>query len=117
MPSHARVGAAGTQEFVAPGRAVSTDNVDLTAGIVQRRGQVVEEVEQVGIKMTYFSRAMVAEIVVELGQRFWYVIFATPVNDIESFIGMGMVKAKPVFRRGRGLKAATTGPAVRPATA
>jgi len=50
--------------------------------------------------MTYLSRTMVTEIVVEFGQRFWQVIFAPPVNDIESFIGMGMVKAKPVFRRG-----------------
>ena len=62
--------AAGTQEFVAPGRAVSADDVDLTAGIVQGRGQVVEQVEQVGIEMTYLSRAMVTQIVVELSQRF-----------------------------------------------
>ena len=48
--------------------------------------------------MMYLSRAMVAEIVVELGQRFWYVIFAAPVNNIESLIGVGVVKAKPVFR-------------------
>src|SRR5208283_3427639 len=41
MTSHARVCAAGTQEFVAPWRAVSADHVDLTAGIVQGRGQIV----------------------------------------------------------------------------
>jgi hypothetical protein len=71
VESHARVRAAGTQEFIAPWSAVPTDNVDLAAGIVQRRGQVVEQVEQVGIEMTYLSRTMVAEIVVERGQRFW----------------------------------------------
>jgi len=41
VASHDRVRAAGTQEFVAPRRAVPTDNVDLAAGIVQGRGQVV----------------------------------------------------------------------------
>jgi len=60
---------AGPQEFVAPGRAVSTDHVDLAAGIVERRGKVVEQIKQMGIEMTYLSGTMVAEIMVELGQR------------------------------------------------
>src|SRR5271170_6908474 len=46
VASHARIGAAGAEEFVAPGRAVSTDHVDLATGIVERRGQVVEQVKQ-----------------------------------------------------------------------
>jgi hypothetical protein len=53
--------AAGTQEFVAPWRSVSANNVDLTAGIVQGRDQVVEQVEQVRIEVTYLSSTMVAE--------------------------------------------------------
>ena len=52
--------AAGTQEFVAPWRAVPTDNVDLAAGIVQGHSQFVEQVEQTGIEMTYLSSTMVA---------------------------------------------------------
>jgi hypothetical protein len=71
MESHARLRAAGAQEFVAPWRAVPTDNVDLTLGIVQGRAQFVEQGEQAGIEMTYLSRTMVAQIMIEFGQRFW----------------------------------------------
>ena len=44
-----------------------------------------------------FPSTMVAEIVIEYGQRFRYIILADPINDIESLIGMGMIEAKPVF--------------------
>src|SRR5450631_3045659 len=40
VTSDPRVRAAGTQEFVAPGCAVSTDDIDLAAGMVQGRRQV-----------------------------------------------------------------------------
>lgn len=100
MDSYASVGTAGTQEFVAPGRSVSTDHVDLAAGIVHRTCQVVEQVEQMGIEMTYLAGTMVAEIAIELGQRIRQVIFAAAVNDIEPLIGMGVIKTTPVFDRG-----------------
>ena len=74
--------------------------LDLAARIVQGCGQVVEQIEQVGIEMTHLSRTMIAEIVVELGQRFWQVSIAAPINDIEPLVGVGVVKAKPVFRVG-----------------
>jgi hypothetical protein len=67
VASDARVLAAGAQELVAPWRSVSTDDIDLLAGMVQRRRQVVEEVKQVRIEMMHFACTMVAEMVVEFG--------------------------------------------------
>jgi hypothetical protein len=52
--------------------------------------------------MMYLSGTMIAEIEVEFGQRIRQVIFAAPVNDIESLVGMGVIKTKPVLARGRG---------------
>jgi hypothetical protein len=70
VASDARVKAAGTQEFVAPWGAVAADHIDLAAGILQGRRQVVEQVKQVRIKVMHFAGTMVAEIMVEFGQRF-----------------------------------------------
>ena len=53
MDGDARIRAAGTQKFVALWSAVSTDDIDLAAVIVNRRCQVVEQVEQMGIEMVY----------------------------------------------------------------
>ena len=58
------------QEFVTPRRTVSADHIDLPTGIIERRSQVVEQIEQVEIEMMNVSRTMVAEIMVELIHRF-----------------------------------------------
>jgi hypothetical protein len=50
--------------------------------------------------MMYLSCTMIAEIVGELGQSFRQVILAAPINDIEPLVGVGVIKAKPVFARG-----------------
>lgn len=102
IEGNARVRGARTQEFVARWRAVSTDDIDLAAVIVNGRCQVVEQVEQVGIEMVHISRAAVAEVVVEFGQGFRQVTLAAPVDNIESLVGMGVVEAKAVFARGEG---------------
>jgi hypothetical protein len=97
---HTCMCAASTEELVAPWRTVSTDNIDLAAGIVQGRSQVVEQIEQTRIEMVYLSRAMVAEIVVKFGQRLRDITITTPIDDIESLVGVGVIKAQPVFGRG-----------------
>src|SRR6516164_10680521 len=97
VASYAGMGASGTQNFVAPKRAITTDYVDFASGIVQRRNQVVQQVEQARIKVTNISCAMVAKIVVKCCQRFRHVGRAAPVNDVEPLVGVSMEKAKPVF--------------------
>src|SRR5689334_21590838 len=91
--------AAGTQEFVARWRAVSAKNVDVAAGIIHGRSQVIKQVEQVGIEMTYLSRAMIAEIMIDLGQCLRQISFAAPIYDIEPLVGVGVIKTEPVFAR------------------
>jgi hypothetical protein len=100
VQSHAGMRAAGAQEFIAPRSTVSTDNVDFAAGIVQGCGQVVEKVKQAVIEMTDLSRTVIAEVVVERGQRFRQVIVTAPINDAEPFVRVGATKAQPVFARG-----------------
>src|ERR1700728_1964289 len=43
---HAGVRAARAQKFVAPGRTVTANDIDFTAGIAERRGQVIKKVEK-----------------------------------------------------------------------
>src|ERR1035441_2088919 len=45
VESDARMRAAGSQKFVGLRRAVSTDHLDLAADIMQRCGEIVEQVE------------------------------------------------------------------------
>ena len=57
---HAGVRVARAQEFVAPRRAAAANHVDFTTGIAERRGQIVEKVEEAKIKMAYISSAVIA---------------------------------------------------------
>jgi hypothetical protein len=57
---HSGVRVARAQEFIAPGRTVAANHIDFTTGIVERRGQVVEKVEQARIEMTHISGTVVA---------------------------------------------------------
>ena len=97
VASHASVGVAGTQKFVAPRRTVSTDHVNFSVGVVQRCGQVMEQVEQARIEMMNVARTMVTKKMVERIQRSRYVGIAAPVNDVESLAGVCVIEAEPVF--------------------
>src|SRR5215472_11913607 len=91
------MGTSCTQKLVAPRRAIATDDVDFAIGIVQRRNQVVQQVEQARIKVTNISSAVVSQIVIECRQGFRHVGRAAPVHDVEPLVGVSMEKAKPVF--------------------
>src|SRR5271165_4098331 len=94
-----RVRTASAQELVGLRGSISTNHVDFTAWVVHRCGQVVEQVEQAGIETVNHSGDTVTEIVVEFGQCFRQVVVATPVDDLELLVGMGVIKAKAVFSR------------------
>lgn len=100
VASYASVRAAGTKEFVAPGRAVDADHIDVATGIVVSQGEVVEQVEEPGIEVTHLARTVVAEIVIELVQRFRQMHISAPVNDIEMLARMG-------DKSGAGIRAMT----------
>ena len=47
---HAGVRVLRAQEFVARGRTVAANRIDFTAGIAERRSQIVERSEEAGVK-------------------------------------------------------------------
>ena len=69
------------QEFVAPGRAVAADHIDLKIGIPQCGHQVVEQVEYAGIVFMNVARAVVPQITVQARQGFRIVAFPIAVSD------------------------------------
>src|SRR5271163_3204195 len=58
-----------SEEFVAPGRAVAADNVNLKIGISERGHQVVQKVEHARIVLVNLSGAMVPQVIVQARQR------------------------------------------------
>jgi hypothetical protein len=95
VTSQAGVRAACTQEFVAPGRSISTDHVDPWASIVKRSSQVVEKAEKAGIKMPHISPAMITQIVIELLETLHGWNDHPAGNHIEALVSVGV--AAPVF--------------------
>ena len=72
MPSHPGMGTAGPEKFVAPRCAIATDHVDLAARIVQGLSQVMEQVKQPRIEVMNIPGAVIAEKIVQPGQRGGY---------------------------------------------
>ena len=94
---HAGVRVARAQEFVAPGRTVAANHIDFTTGIAERRGQVVEKVEEARIKMAHVSCAVVPPIMVEFVQRLSDVVITTTIDDIQSLACVSVIEMQPVF--------------------
>ena len=92
------------QEFVAPGSTVAADHIDLTTGIAERRGQVVEKVEEARIEMTHISGAVIAQIMVELVERFGDVSITAAMNDIQPLTRVSVIEAEPVLGRRGGYR-------------
>ena len=101
MDGHASVRAAGAQELIAPGRAISTDHVDLAAGVVQVNGEIGEQIEETRIEVMDVSGAVVAEKVIELVQGFREVGVAALVDDVEMLTGVSVIEAEPLLGQRR----------------
>ena len=99
VASYAGVRAAGAKEFVAPGRAVAADHIDLAAGIIERQREVVEQVKEPRIEVMHLSRTVVTEEVIELVHCIRQIRIAAPVNDVEMLPCVGVIEAEPVFGR------------------
>lgn len=99
VASHPGMCSARAQELVAPWRSISTDHINLAAGIVDRGGQVMQQIEQPWIERMHLSGPMIAKITVELVQGFWYISVAAPINDVEALARMSVIQAQAVFHR------------------
>jgi hypothetical protein len=67
--------------------------------MVQRCGEIVEQVEQAGGEMMHLAAANVAEIVVEIGPCLGQVDLATPIDNVDPLVGMDVMKARADSRR------------------
>jgi hypothetical protein len=81
-----------TEELVAPGGAVTADNINLKIGIPERGSQVVEEIEHPGIVLMNLAGAVVVQITVQALQRFLIVTSTIAIDDVQAFSGMRVKK-------------------------
>lgn len=47
--------------------------------------------------MADIAGAVVAQKIIESSERFWYVLIALAIQDVQPLAGMGMEKPQPVF--------------------
>ena len=86
-----------SQELIAPGTAISADDVNFRLRTSCRSGQIMEQVEQTGVKSTNRSRAMIAQKSIEAINCIREVSVASPVNQVNLLVRVGMVEPQPVF--------------------
>jgi len=58
-----------TQELIAPGSAVSADDLDFGAGLAYFGGEIVQQVEDLGIVVADVARAVIAQVAIEAIER------------------------------------------------
>ena len=71
------------KKFVAPGRTVAADNINLEVGISERGCQVVQQIKYPGIILMNFASAVVAQVMIQTRQGFRIVAFPIAVNDAQ----------------------------------
>jgi hypothetical protein len=71
------------EEFIAPRRAIATEDVDLKVRIPECGSQIVEQVEHSRIVIVNCASAVVAQITVEARVGIPIVSFAIAVDDVE----------------------------------
>jgi len=87
----------GAQKFIAPRRAVPANNVNLPVRPTQFRIEIVEQIENPGIVGQNCARTMVAQVMIEFGERLWNVAISAAVNNIEMFPCVSVEKPQPIF--------------------
>ena len=95
------------KRFVRRRSAIAADDVDLAAGMTDRDRQIVEDIVETGIEMANVAGAMIAEEIIELGERGGNELVATAVNNISPLGGVRVVKQQMMIlalRRGQLLR-------------
>lgn len=86
-----------TEIVVAPRGTVPADDVDFGSGMAHGRRQVFQDVKHLRIVMMDFSRAMVAEEIVELSKRGWEVLIPPAIDDVQRLTGVRVVEVQTIF--------------------
>lgn len=90
-------GRMGAKERIAPGRTVATDDVNLRAGMSDCSGEIGKKIEDTRIVVLHFSRAVIAEKVIQLLFRRGNVFVAAAIDDINALAGVSVVETKMMF--------------------
>jgi len=89
------------QILVAFGRAIAADYVDFGVRAADGLLRIPQDVENPWIVVMNFSRAVVAQKMIQLRQRAGNIRIAMAIHDIQMFAGMSMVKPDvAVWNRG-----------------
>ena len=90
--------AMGPQIFIAPGRPVATDNVDLGIGPAQADNQIVQKIEHARVVVMDVAGAMISQEVVKAIQGLGQILTASAIYDVEVLAGVRVKKFEPRFR-------------------
>ena len=94
-------GGTRAEKCIAPGGAVTADDVDFGVGMADGGSEVRQDVEEARIVVLDFAGAVVAEEMVELSLGVREVQVSPAVNDVDPFSGVGVIKAQVMFFRRR----------------
>ena len=92
------------EEFVAPGRTVAADYINLKIGIPQPSSQVMQKVEYPRIVLVNLAGAVVSKITIQTRQGFLIVAFTIAVDNVQALTGMCVEKMQAVWTVRNGLQ-------------
>ena len=72
--------------------AIAANDIDLRAGMPNQSGEIGEDIVKVGIEMVYLTCPVVAQEIVELGERTRNVLFTVAINNLNPLAGVRVVK-------------------------
>jgi hypothetical protein len=85
------------QKLVAPGRAISANHVDFSAGPADALLKSAEQIEEARIVIVDRTGPMITEELVEAGKRRGNVLVAPAIDEVNALAGMGVKHPQTVF--------------------
>ena len=90
----------GAEILVALGRSKSADDVNLGVRAANGSGSIRYNIENPRIVVMHFSRAVIAQEMVELRKSLGNIGIAVAIHDVQMFPGMGVVKPQVAILNG-----------------
>src|SRR5580698_3391766 len=85
-------GSMRAQQFIRRRGAVATNNVNLSAGMSHRRGEIGQNIVQARIEMAHLAGIMIAQEIIQLGQRARNVLLPAPEHNFQPFVRVRVVE-------------------------
>jgi hypothetical protein len=90
-------GGVSAEGFVSGRSAVAANDVYLANGMSDRGCEIVKDVVQMRIEMANVAGPMIAEEIIQLGERGGNVLVAMAIDNIEPLSGVGVVKTQEMI--------------------